>query len=71
MNKGNGDITLQSKHVLLPNTKIIKIDSDNKLFKRCNNKLENLGALRIGSDDIDEMLEKIQSRDMIDIDFGV
>ena len=34
-------------------------------------KSEKLGPLRISKDDIDEILEKVHSRDKFDIDFGI
>ena len=48
MSKGNGDITVRLKQVLLRNTSMIKIDMNNKMPKGCNKKrAKRLGALRI------------------------
>ena len=72
MNQGNGDITVRLKQVLLPNITTIKIDKNNKLPKRCNKKqVEELGALLIRNDDIDELLEEIFRRDKFDTEFAI
>ena len=45
------------------------IVNDNTLSKRCNKKAEQLGALKIDNDDIDEPLEEIYRRDKFDTIF--
>ena len=72
LNKGDRDITVRLKQVLLQHITMMKIDKNNKSPIRCNKKqAERLGALRIRNDDIDKLLEKMFRRDEFDTEFGI
>ena len=51
---------------------LIMITKDNKLPKGCNKrKDEELGAVRIREENIDELLEEIRGRDQFDEEFDI
>ena len=62
-----GDVTVRLKQVLLPNITMMKIDKINILPKRWKKKdATKLGAIRMGNEDIDKLLEEIHRRDKVD-----
>jgi len=72
MIKGEGETSLRTKQVLMVDIELIMITNDNKLPKGYNKrKTEELGAVRIREEDIDELLENIRRRDQFDEEFDI
>ena len=60
------------KYVLMANIQLIMITKDNKLPKGYNKrKAEELWAVRMREEDIDELLEEIRRRDQFDENFDI
>ena len=72
MPKGEGETILRMKQVLMAEIELIMTTKDNKVPKGCNkSKAEELGVVRIREEDIDELLEEIESRDIFDEEFDI
>ena len=72
MPKGEGETILRMKQVLMAEIELIMTTKDNKVPKGCNkSKAEELGVVRIREEDIDELLEEIESRDIFDEEFNI
>ena len=70
--EGESDITLRMKQVLMADNKLDDFSENNRLPKGCNKiKGNELGALRIREEDIDELINEIRRRDQFDEEFDI